>query len=119
MGTKSYVIEKLDEGIVVSENEGTSQEEHRGHTVLEEAQDMVSGPRQEAYGDPGVCMSRIADMWGAYLGNRLIGEITAEDACMMMVLLKAARSANAPKRDNLVDIAGYVRLAEMVSKGGG
>jgi len=36
--------------------------------------------------------------------------------CWMMVLLKASRQMNAPKRDNLVDAAGYIGLIERIQK---
>ena len=81
-------------------------------TVLEEAAAIVDGPRQDAYGHPRDNYRRLAQMWGAYLGI----DITPGQAVDMMMLVKMARQANTSKRDNLVDLAGYARVAEMLEE---
>jgi Domain of unknown function (DUF6378) len=43
-------------------------------------------------------------------------EITAEDVCWMMMLLKVSRQINLPTKDNLVDIVGYARNIEMIDE---
>jgi hypothetical protein len=88
-------------------------------TILEEAEALVSGPRQEAYGAPDENLAHIAAAWTLYINwrdNRGI-HIDAQDVCMMMMLLKVVRAAaNSPiARDHLVDIAGYARCAELCS----
>lgn len=86
-------------------------------SILEEAQGIIWGDREQTYGAPDVNLKRIAGMWGAYLyakGGSV--DITPEDVCWMMVLLKASRQMNAPKRDNLVDAAGYIGLIERIAK---
>lgn len=59
-------------------------------------------------------------MWNAYLDKRSVcsetGWFTDRDVSMMMILVKVARDANKPKRDNLVDIAGYARCAERLEE---
>ena len=80
--------------------------------MLEEAAALVDGSRQDAYGHPRDNYRRLAAMWSAYLGI----EITPVQAVDMMIAVKLARQANAPARDNLVDIAGYARVAEMVGE---
>ena len=79
-------------------------------TILEEADKITSGSRQADYGNPEDCFQKIAEFWNSYLGIKTIGKT---DVSMMMVLLKVARESNYHKRDNLVDIAGYARCAEM------
>ena len=44
--------------------------------------------------------------------------ITGHDVAMMMCLLKIARQTYAPKRDNLVDLAGYAALAQRITETG-
>jgi len=88
------------------------EDESRPANVLEEAAALVDGSRQDAYGHPRDNYRRLAAMWSAYLGI----EITPVQAVDMMIAVKLSRQANAPKRDNLVDIAGYARVAEMVSE---
>lgn len=82
-------------------------------TVLAEAARVVDGPRRDDYGTPSENHGRTAAMWSAYLGV----PITARQVCMLNILQKISRDAHAAKRDNLVDIAGYVRNAELVCVG--
>ena len=81
-------------------------------SILEEAIDITSGARREAYGHPRESFERIAKMWSAYMSH----EIGPRDVAMMMVLLKTCREANSAKRDSLVDIAGYARTAELLDE---
>lgn len=90
-------------------------------TILDEAARAVHGPRQETYGHPRDNFARTAEMWSAFLRQRMARletpqefEFTPEDVAMFMVLLKVARLANTPgHRDTLVDIAGYAATAEL------
>jgi len=82
-------------------------------TILEEAEDIVDGPRATTYGHPKINLARIAAFWSLYLGKI----VKPADVCHMMVLLKVARAmSGVPNRDTLVDIAGYARLAEMLEE---
>lgn len=83
-------------------------------SVLAEADGLVNGDRQDQYGHPWVDYSCTADMWAAMI-NRRYGvdiPITPDFACLMMVAVKLSREAGKPKRDNLVDAAGYIACAE-------
>ncbi len=80
-------------------------------TVLEDAAALVGGDRQVAYGHPSDHLADVAEVWGVILGVR----VEPRQVALCMVGLKLAREAHATKRDNLVDAAGYLRLAEMVS----
>lgn len=88
----------------------TSPSPDRPPTVLDEAAAVVDGPRRADYGTPSENHGRTAALWSAYLGI----PITARQVCMLNVLQKISRDARAAKRDNLVDIAGYVRNVEMI-----
>lgn len=79
-------------------------------SILQEAERIVNGPRQADYGHPIDNWTRTARMWSAYLGV----EVTAEQAAMCMVLVKVARQANRPQRDNLTDAAGYCAVVELI-----
>ena len=80
---------------------------------LEEAGRIVRGSREDTYGPAERNLSRIAEMWSAYLSMPL----TARQVAVMMVLLKASRDAFKPKHDNMVDICGYAYLADILDKG--
>jgi|2_EtaG_2_1085320.scaffolds.fasta_scaffold01027_2 hypothetical protein len=82
----------------------------KGQTVLEEAEGLVEGPRQEAYGHPRDNYRRTAQLWSAILDT----EISPEDVVLCMMGVKLARMGNAVKRDSIVDVAGYARVLEMV-----
>lgn len=89
-------------------------------TVLEEAARISSGDRQRYYGHPADNHGNTAELWAAYLERRFGTGValTARDVCLMMILLKVSRDANAVKRDNLVDICGYARNAEQIEERG-
>jgi len=80
--------------------------------ILEEADAIIYGDREQTYGRPDKNLNAIAAMWTAYLQSTERDYITAHDVCMMMILLKTARQAHAFKRDNLVDVCGYAALSE-------
>lgn len=79
-------------------------------TVALEAHALVHGARQDTYGTPQNNHGRTAALWGAYLGR----PITARQVCMLNILQKISRDAHTPKRDNLVDIAGYAECVELL-----
>lgn len=83
-----------------------------------EAMDLVFGPRNVDYGHPLDDFSCTALMWTAYLRHRGLlkddAEVVAEDFGPMMILAKVSRQANAPKRDNMTDTAGYAETTERV-----
>lgn len=82
--------------------------EVRGQTILEEAEDIINGPRREAYGPVEESFERIARVWSGILGK----PVTGKQVALMMIGLKVCREANSSHRDNLVDIVGYTLLTE-------
>jgi len=81
--------------------------------ILEEAQTIIYGDREQTYGSPSKNLQQIADLWSVYLGNTTA--LTCEDVCNMMILLKVARLQNQPThRDSQVDICGYAALMERI-----
>lgn len=81
-----------------------------GETVLQEAQRLVYGNRQSAYGHPYDDYSRTAKMWEAIVGQGV--SISPRTACLMMAAVKISRECNAHKRDNMTDLAGYAACAQ-------
>jgi len=74
--------------------------------LLREAETLVTGDRNNAYGPPTQDFQRTADLWTIYLDGRRI--IEAHDVAIMMSLLKISRLSWDPtKRDSWVDLAGY------------
>jgi hypothetical protein len=84
--------------------------EQTTQNILEEANELVNGARQAAYGHPLDDFTRTAKMWSAILGH----EVTAGQVGLCMCALKISRQVNRQKRDNLVDLAGYACTVSMV-----
>jgi hypothetical protein len=76
--------------------------------ILKEAENAVYGDRQADYGPVTENFGTIAKVWSAVLKI----EVTPEQVGLCMVQVKVARQMYKPKRDNLVDVAGYVACIE-------
>lgn len=88
--------------------------------ILEEANSLVHGDRGAAYGHPFVDYECTATMWRSLIKRRYGVDVplTPDFACLLMVAVKLSREAGKPKRDNLVDAAGYAECAQMcIEKG--
>lgn len=81
-------------------------------TILDEAKRIVYGERGENYGHPFEDFSRTAQIWSAILGIK----VEPEQVALCMVGLKISREVNRPKRDNVVDGAGYFENLDMVKR---
>lgn len=80
-------------------------------TILEEAQSVVYGDRQADYGTVSENFGTIAKLWSAVLKIN----VTPEQVGLCMVQVKVARQMYRPKRDNLVDGAGYFATIEKMN----
>ncbi len=85
-------------------------------SILDEANEIAGENRSRDYGHPLENHQRIADMWNVQLGPKLKSRITPREVALMMVSLKLAREVNTPKRDNLVDAAGYIKCVDVIDK---
>ena len=88
----------------------TALENSRLETVNEEAQRLITGDRNKTYDHPLDNFNRIARIWSVIFGI----EVSEEQVGLAMVGVKIAREAYHPKRDNLVDGAGYFGTVQMV-----
>lgn len=85
--------------------------------LLEDALEIVTGPRQQLYGKPSQNFIDTANLLNAYLSPKiaqLLGTddeyaiVAAHDVAVLQLLLKVARIINSPlHKDNWIDIAGY------------
>ena len=85
-------------------------------STLQEAEEIINGPRREAYGPVEESFNRIAAVWNATLFKKLKAQLSAHDVAMCMIGLKLCREANAHSHDNILDLIGYAALAEKVAK---
>lgn len=101
-----YVGQSLGMPIYDAETMGIIEE-----SVLEEADRLVSGDRQAAYGHPLDDFTRTGRIMGAILG---IPDVPPELVGLCMVGVKISREVNHPKRDNRVDGPGYFKCVDMI-----
>jgi hypothetical protein len=85
-------------------------------TVLQEAQALVYGDREDQYSPPQRDYAKTAKIWTGILLEKLRPgeEITAKEAVLMMVGMKISREVFKHRRDNLIDAAGYIACAERI-----
>jgi hypothetical protein len=82
-----------------------------GESVTQEADRLVSDDRQSDYGHP------LDNFGGVNEAAKALGldpTASPENHALYMILVKISRQVNRPKRDNLVDIAGYAKTADLV-----
>lgn len=80
-------------------------------TVLQEADRLVSGDRQSAYGHPFDDFTRTGKLWASILD---LPEVTPEQVALCMAALKISRLCHCYKRDSAVDLAGYAKCLDLV-----
>lgn len=87
-------------------------------SVLLEAQGLVHGPRQKDYGHPVDNYHTVAALWNGMLVDRYGNNraVSPALAALMMLQVKVARELHAPKRDNMVDAAGYSEVVNMINE---
>lgn len=79
-------------------------------SILDEAAAIISGPRQQAYGDARADFTDVAKLWSVILGH----EITCQQALLCMIALKLRRESHRASHDNRLDMIGYAALLEQV-----
>lgn len=80
--------------------------------ITAEANELVMGARQNAYGHPYDDFNRTAKIWSAIINV----DVTPQQVALCMIGIKISRECNKHKRDNLVDIAGYAETCNMVNE---
>lgn len=87
-----------------------------GKSILQEADEIAGQSRSRYYGHPFTNHQRIADIWNVIAEHYIKTPLTPRVVALMMIGLKLAREVNAKQRDNLVDIAGYVKCVDMIDE---
>ena len=90
------------EGLAKSETE----------SILSEAERIVNGDRQADYSDPVENFKHIAE-----IASSISKENLSPTTCaIVMISVKLARENYKHKRDNLVDLAGYVEILHRIKE---
>lgn len=74
------------------------------------ADQLTSQDRIQQYGHPAINMAEIAAMWSIILRTK----VTAEQVALCNIATKVCRQMHQSKRDNLIDICGYAKVADTV-----
>jgi hypothetical protein len=83
-------------------------------SVLVEAQGLVHGDRNLQYGPPYDEYVRTSGMVNAMLAHKLKEPLLPEEVAYIMECVKLSRQIFRPKRDNMVDGAGYCEVAQWI-----
>ena len=86
-------------------------------SLLEQADQLINGPRQNDYGDKLQNFSQIAMGWQMLLATKLRpdAEIAPEDVALCMIQVKLARLAKSPDhKDSILDVAGYAGCYDLL-----
>lgn len=93
--------------------------------LLEQAEKIVNGHREDEYGSPERNFQTIAQLWGAYINAACINGkdydfcITEEDVAALMILMKVARiSSDKQHLDSWIDVIGYGACGGEIATGG-
>ncbi len=98
---------------------GTEEIPRKDRTVLLEAQNLVHGDRNKAYGSPTEDFARTAGIWSALFRKYLKDNANFEprDVALAMIGVKLSRLMHGKKRDSWTDIAGYAETGSWVDEG--
>ena len=87
-------------------------------SILETANNIINGERQDQYGAPEDSFRIIANYWKTFLNERFSSQISLDisltpiDVANMMILFKQARKlGQKPAIDNYIDSVGYEAIA--------
>lgn len=111
-GTESLAPIEREEG-------DRAQEDGAAPSILDEASTLVNGDRRRDYDHPLPNFRRAGTLWGTLL-EKYVREAQPGDpvpprlVAHCMIAMKLSRDVFTPKRDNLVDIAGYAHCAQEI-----
>jgi len=85
---------------------------------MDKIESMVKEEKTKEYGDAVQSMESCARFWN--LGLRRMGwsretDLTAVEACELMLLFKLSRNLGIVKQDNITDIQGYGLIMDLIN----
>lgn len=88
-------------------------------SMLQQAEALIGGQRQQDYGNKLQNFSQIAMLWQGTLAMKLAPgmRLTPEDVALCMMQVKIARLAKSPDhKDSIVDVAGYAGCYDILQE---
>ena len=109
---KPVIFVEVEEG---KDKSSSIEEGSRKETksILEEAIEIVNGSRRTDYGDPVESFKRIAQMANLMSNSN---DFTPIKCCIVLMATKLTRESKVHKRDNLVDLAGYGCIKQLLEE---
>src|SRR6185436_51136 len=112
---------------MATEQQRTQRRGFKGHDVpgkpgedhMAEANALVNGDRQAAYGSPRPAYEAQAKVWSGLLAHKLKEDLSPEDVVLLLSGMKLVREIRKHKRDNIMDIHGYTLVLAHVREDGG
>lgn len=90
-------------------------------SIAQQAEELITGDRREAYGPVRASFQAVADIWTALINTRHPASsgvvLGAQDVALMMAAYKLQREANRPATDNRRDAIGYLLLLQELEAG--
>ena len=83
----------------------------KAEEILLHAAELISGPRDQEYGDRLLSFTNIVKLWNAYLGDRIDPPLEPGEIGVLLSLMKTARLKSNRKPDTFVDGSAYLALA--------
>ena len=79
----------------------------RRELILEKAESLINGDRDQDYGEPSLNHQRIAELWSVKLDHG----VSKEEVYLCMIAVKMSRLIHdSEHEDSWIDIAGYAAL---------
>ena len=103
-------VDKEGKEVIPAIEEGKRKETK---SILEEASKILNGSRQCDYGDPVESFKRIAQLSNLMSNSN---DFTPIKCCIVLMATKLTRESKVHKRDNLVDLAGYGCIKQLLEE---
>jgi len=82
------------------------------YNVVHETRDPQYGPAREDFEALGILWATLLNRWLRTQGEATIPNIPPRVVGNLMIALKINRDVHFPKRDNMIDVAGYAENVE-------
>ncbi len=111
------IMARLRQGNAFAPNANVKKTVRPGEDEMAEANALVNGDRQTAYGSPLESYEAQAKVWSGMIAHKLKADLSAGDVVLLLAAMKLRRQAFKPKRDNVVDTHGYMLVLAHVEAG--
>jgi len=111
--TVELKVNRIKSGIHLEKKPVIKEQNHMDMSIIKEADELLNGDRAKDYGDVADNFKSISEVANVLLKSKgiVLDEI---DICNVLIALKIAREGNKHKKDNLVDLAAYANIKQVL-----